>query len=125
MEIVYTKTELTNALNAGVKHVVCKGDIAKILIERRKSKNKSRRRRAIGGGLIAAVCIAAAPFTLGTSLGAGAIVGMGTVATGLTIGSCTMTALELAIICDTIVSLAGHKLHCNYNIDSSVDVDVN
>lgn len=120
MTTVYTKNEFKNALNAGVKHIVCKGAIADALIKSRKTK-----RKVAGGLLLTVACIAAAPFTLGASLGAGAITGAGIIASGLTIGSWSMTTVELALICGTIVSIAGHKLHCNYNKDGSVDVDVN
>lgn len=124
MTTVFTNVELKNALNAGVKHIHCKGAVADALVKSRKAKAKSRRRKVIVGALLAAASITAAPFTLGTSLGAGAIAGMGAVATGLTIGSCTISTAELAIICGTLVALAGHKLHCRYNHDGTVDVEV-
>lgn len=120
MRTVYNKKELKNALKAGEKHILCKGEIARTFIRRRKM-----RKGATVAGILAGVgCFAAAPFTFGSSLGIGA----GFIATGLTAGSLTMSAGELAIICGTFLAALGIgmrcKVHCGYNSDGSVELNV-
>lgn len=86
MKTVSTKSELEQALKAGETHLLLKGELAKAI-----SKKKSRSKAAkIGGAVLAGAGILAAIPTAGVSLGATAI--------GLTIGTVTITAAELAIL---------------------------
>lgn len=98
MITVTTKQEFEQALQNREPLILCKGDAAKPFLKQRK-----RKRGAIIGGVIAAVAgIAAIPFTGGAS----AIGSMGVIA-GLTAGTLTITAAELAIICGTTIALVG------------------
>lgn len=127
MRTVYTKSELKAALKAGEKHILCKGTVAKALCGK-----KRVRKVAIGSTILAGVVglasLAAAPFTLGTSLGAGAAATAGIVATGLTAGTLTMSTVELAIICGTSLGalglLVGRGVHVKYNSDGSANLDI-
>lgn len=117
---VYTKAELKNALKAGERQFLCKGELAKTLIRKRKM-----RKGATVASLLAGVgCLAAAPFTFGSSLGIGA----GIIATGFTIGTLTMSAGELAIVCGTALAALGIgmrcKVRCGYFSDGSVGLNV-
>lgn len=152
MKQVFIKAQLINAIKAGEKHIVCKGDIARTLIQERckEKESTSRRTQESGGfsllaGITGLACIVAAPFTLGTSLGMGAAIGAGTigvtslgvgalsagagaVATGLTIGSTTISTMELALICGTTVAtlaiLKDKKINAKYNDDGSVELNI-
>ena len=97
MRTVYTKEELENAFDQKEKVICVKGALAQTIISK-----KRRQKSALWGGLsLAAMSLVAIPFTGGTS-SAG-------VATGLSIavGSVTLTTAELAIICGTVIGLAG------------------
>ena len=117
MKTVYTKEELTRAINNGEKHILAKGSIADTL----QSKNRRKTAAKVGGIALALGGIIAAPFTGGASL-----LGLG--AAGLTVGTLTITTSELAILCGTSVALYGiHKnrqLKMKYNCDGSVEIDV-
>ena len=98
MITVTTKQEFEQALQNREPLILCKGDAAKPFLKQRK-----RKRGAIIGGVIAAVAgIAAIPLTGGAS----AIGSMGVIA-GLTVGTITISAAELAIICGTTIALVG------------------
>ncbi len=86
METVSTIPELERALSEGETHLLLKGDLARAI-----NKKKSRRKVAkiVGAAFVAGGVLTAIP-TAGASLGATAI--------GLTIGTFTITAIELAII---------------------------
>lgn len=86
MKTVSTKKELEKAIIQGEKHFLLKGDLAKQII---KKKQRSKAAK-IGGGILAGVGVLAAIPTGGASLGVTAM--------GLTIGTVTMSAAELAII---------------------------
>lgn len=86
MKTVSTKAELEQALKAGETHLMLKGELSKAV-----SKKKSRSKAAkIGGAVLAVGGVLAAIPTGGASLGATAF--------GLTIGTVTITAAELAIL---------------------------
>ena len=98
MITVTTKQEFEQAIQNREPKILCIGDAAKPFLKQRK-----RKRGAIIGGVIAAVAgVAAIPFTGGAS----AIGSMGIIA-GLTVGSVTLTAAELAIICGTAIAITG------------------
>lgn len=98
MITVTTKQEFEQALQNREPLILCKGDAAKPFLKQRK-----RKRGAIIGGITAAVAgIAAIPLTGGLS----AIGSMGVIA-GLTAGTLTITAAELAIICGTAIAITG------------------
>lgn len=152
MKQVFTKEQLINAVKAGDKHIVCKGDIARTLVQERCKgiKNTPQHRRESSGfalfaGIAGLACIVAAPFTLGTSLGMGAAIGTGAIgvtslgagalsagagaiATGLTIGETTISTMELALICGTTVAslaiLKDKKVNAKYNDDGSVELNI-
>ncbi len=128
MITVTSKTELNNAINAGEKHILCTGNIAKEL-RRRCMVRKVSRRGILAAAVAAVTCLAVAPVTGGTSLiGIGAITtglaATSVAAAGLTIGSVTISAVELAIICGTLAALLGHKIHLTANSDGSVTLDI-
>ena len=124
MTIVTNKEELNNAIKAGEKHFLCKGQLAEEL------KKRYRVRKVVKGsslafGLTAVACLAAAPFSGGTSLiGLGAMAGAGAVATGLTVESVTISATELAIFCCAILALLGHKVHLIFHHDGTIGLDI-
>ncbi len=98
MITVTTKQEFEQALQNREPLILCKGDAAKPFLKQRK-----RKRGAIIGGVIAAVAgIAAIPLTGGAS----AIGSMGVIA-GLTVGTITISAAELTIICGTAIAITG------------------
>lgn len=123
MRQVNTKSELANAIKAGEEHIICGGDAANALskeCERSSkesiiSKNRNKRNLLLGS-ILCVVSLAAAPITAGASLGMGAVIsggalasatglaGLGAIAAGLTIGSITMTSQELMIICGTFLT---------------------
>lgn len=74
---------------------MCKGEAAKPFLNKRKRK----RAAMIGGAAIAFLGAFAIPFTAGASTGI--------IAMGLTAGSVTVTTAELAMICGTVIAMAG------------------
>ena len=114
MKTVYTKDELARAINNGEKHILAKGEIASIL----QSKNRRKKAAKVGGIALAAGGILAAPFTGGLSL----------LSLGATVGTISITAAELAILCGTGGALYGNhknrKVKMKYNDDGSVEIDV-
>ena len=124
MRIVSNKEELNNAIKAGEKHFLCKGELAEEL-RRRYGIRKVAKRGFLAIGLAAAACLVTAPFSGGTSLiGLGALAGAGAVAAGLTVGSVTITTTELAIICASVLVLIGHKVHFTFNSDGTINMDI-
>lgn len=131
MRTVSTRTELVNAINSGERHILCKGEIADTLLKESKNgkkllRKKCSKRKLLLAGVLCIASIAAAPFTAGTSLGMGAVVGgstfagaaalasVGTIATGLTVESLTMTSKELLIICGSL--LVAEAIAKNFDI---------
>lgn len=123
MKQVNTKLELANAIKAGEEHIICGGDAASALSkECERSSKRSRismnrnKRSLLLAGILCVASLAAAPITAGASLGMGAVIsggalvgatglaGLGAIATGLTIGSMTMTSQELMIVCGTFLT---------------------
>lgn len=98
MRTVCTQNELEEAIKAHEEKILCKGEIARQFAKKKKRKRAAR----IGGTLIAIGGIAAIPLTSGASL-----LAMGAVASGLTIGSITIGAAELAIIVGGVIALTG------------------
>ena len=123
MIIVRNKEELKNAIKAGEKHFLCKGELAEEL-RRRYGIRKVAKTGSLAIGL-AAACLVAAPFSGGTSLiGLGALAGAGAVAAGLTVGTVTLSTAELAIICCAFLVLLGHKAHLKFHRDGTVGLDI-
>lgn len=106
MKNVYNEAELAQAIKQGESCITVYGNVAK-KIRRRKMK---KRTATIGGTLLALGGLAAAPFTGGTSAVASAA---GICA--LTAGSLTISTADLAIICGTVIALAG--LCRNYDVE--------
>ena len=110
MKDVFNKSELQNAINNGETYIVCHGSIAS---ELRSKKEKCNTAKKVGVGL-ALFGLALAPFTMGTSLGVTAM--------GLTAGSFTISAAELAIIAGGSVAIYG--IHKGYDIELQSDGSV-
>ena len=124
MIIVRNKEELKNAIKAGEKHFLCKGELAEEL-RRRYGIRKVAKRGSLAIGLAAAACLVAAPFSGGTSLiGLGALAGAGAVAAGLTVGTVTLSTAELAIICCAFLVLLGHTEHLKFHRDGTIGLDI-
>ena len=106
MKNVYNEAELAQAIKQGESCITVYGNVAK-KIRRRKMK---KRTATIGGTLLALGGLAAAPFTGGTSAGGS---GGGVCARS---GGCpTISTADLAIICGTVIALAG--LCRNYDVE--------
>ncbi len=101
MRIVYTQNELEEAIKAHEEKILCKGEIARQLAKKKKRKRAAR--IGVGGALIAIGSIVAIPLTGGTSL----LGTLGAAAVGLTVGTITISAAELAILLGGVVALTG------------------
>lgn len=119
MKTVHTKEELAAALRAGETHIMAKGELAETLRKRKKRKKMA----LIGGGLLLLGGIAAIPFTGGASAAAaasGVTVAVGTF-------TLSMTPVELAIICGTVLGGYGlfkdRKLNLKFEADG-VEINV-
>ena len=109
MVTVRNKQELEVALKNKADSIRIEGPYAKTFARAIRSKRK-KSKAAIGLGALALTGgIAAAPFTGGTSL-AGSV--MGATAMGLTIGTATISAGELAMI----LGFAAYALYRKYTI---------
>ena len=95
MATVYTKEEFKQALKNRERHIVCKGEMARVFQSRQKRKKTAK----VVGGITAALGVLAIPFTGGASAAA--------TAAGLTIGTLTISTAELLIIVGGGVALAG------------------
>jgi hypothetical protein len=115
MVTVYTKEEFNAALKNREDKILVQGELATTM--RKNSKVKKRAR--IGGVVILIAGIIAIPFTGGASAPI--------VATGmaLTVGTVTITTLELVILCGFALAaigiLSGAKV--TFNSDGSVTVE--
>lgn len=112
MKVVYTTTELEEAIKAGEIRLLLKGEIAEMI-----RKRKARKKRTLLGGLaLAAAGLAALPFTMGASTPL--LIG----GLGLTIGSVTISAVELAILVGGSLAIIG--IYKGYNITFNPDGSV-
>lgn len=100
MRTVYTQNELEEAIKAHEEKILCKGEIARQLAKKKKRKRAAR--IGVGGALIIGG-IVAIPLTGGTSL----LGTLGAAAVGLTVGTITISAAELAILLGGVVALTG------------------
>lgn len=82
------------------KKILCKGEIARQLAKKKKRKRAAR--IGVGGALIIGG-IVAIPLTGGASL----LGTLGAAAVGLTVGTITISAAELAILLGGVVALTG------------------
>ena len=99
MRTVYTQNELEEAIKAHEEKILCKGEIARQFAKKKKRKRAAR----IGGVLVAIGGIVAIPLTGGASL----LGTLGAAAVGLTVGTITISAAELAILLGGVVALTG------------------
>ena len=117
MVTVYTKEEFNAALKNREDKILVQGELAKTM----RKKSKVKKRAKIGGVVLLISGIIAIPFTGGASASI--------LATGmaLTVGTVTISALELLILCGfalgVIGLLSGAKV--TFNSDGSVTVEPN
>lgn len=118
MLTVYTKQELTKAIENRTPQILCKGEVAKEFVKKR---TRSRIAKISGVALIVGGLVAL-PFTGGVSAA-----GIATGAMALTIGTIAISTGDLAIICGTAIALVailkGAKV--TFNSDGSVIVEPN
>ena len=115
LKVVYTTTELEEAIKAGETKLIAKGELAEII-----RKRKERKKRSLLGGLaLVTVGLAALPFTWGAStpLLLGGL--------GLAIGSVTISAAELAILVGGSIAIIGlcKDYTITLNSDGSVTLE--
>lgn len=121
MVTVYTKEELAKAIENRTPEILCKGEVAKYF---KKKKNRKKWMKLAAGALIVGG-IAALPFTGGASAaGIAAGTGIAAGAMGLTVGTVVISTAELAILCGTILGLAGilTGAEVTFNKDGSVTI---
>lgn len=100
MRTVRTEAELKAAFAAKEKKIVVVGQMAEDMVNKSKRKKKAK----AAGIAVALASLGAIPFTLGASA-AGVALGM-----GLAIGTLSLSATELAVLCGTAVAIYGiHK----------------
>ena len=115
MKTVYSKKELDDAYASGERTIIVKGEFAQQIRTRCKVKKAAK----ITSGLVAVAGIAAVPFTGGASLLA--------TGAGLTIGTLTISAAELAVTLGSglaFYAIKNGKLkNISYGADGSVALD--
>lgn len=139
---VRTKEQLVIAITTGKEHILCKEDLTtRLMMEhgldsKMVRQNNRTKRRWLLAGILCIASLAAVPFTAGTSLGMGAVIGgsafagvtaitgLGAVATGLAMETLTMSSKELLTICGAIVTAKAldklYEIHFN-NGDFQID----
>lgn len=115
MITVYSKQELKEAFSNKETKIIVKGALA----ESFRKKSKVKKSTQIGGLALLIGGIVAIPFTAGASSSL-AIAGA-----GLTVGSITITAAELAILCGFALGAYGISRGCKvkFSADGSVEID--
>ena len=115
LKVVYTTKELEEAIKAGETKLLAKGELAEKIRNQKKRKN----RRLIGGLALAAAGLVALPFTWGAStpLLLGGL--------GLTIGTVTISAAELALLVGGSIAIIGlcKDYTITFNSDGSVTLE--
>ena len=106
MITINNRRDLEQALKRKESHIIIVGSLADEILEKAKSKQKKKKVAKVASAAAIVGGIVAAPFTAGTSLAA--------TAAGLTVGTLTITAAELAIIIGGAVAICG--LLKGYNI---------
>ncbi len=116
--IITTKDEFKSALERKERRILVGGDLAK-KFKRRKQISVAAK---VGGGLLIAASAIAIPFTGGAST-AGMVAGAGMM--GLTIGSVSISSLDLAIIVGGALGMYGIHSKCKvtFNNDGTVVVE--
>lgn len=117
MKTVYTKNEFRRAMEAGERKIIIKGALAKSITNAHKAK-KASKASLIGTAVAAAAAI---PFTGGASLPV-----MGASLAGLTIGTVTISAAELAILCGLVlgaIALRKGYRRIKFNPDGSIEIE--
>jgi len=122
MKTVYTKEELTEAINSGETRILAKEEIAKSLITKHRCKVAAK----IGCVALTICSLIAIPFTGGTSAFG---VGINCLrASGTALGTFSLSTTELSIICGTGVSLfalsLGKKINFQYKKDGTVEINI-
>ncbi len=116
--IITTKDEFKSALERKERRILVGGDLAK-KFKRRKQMSVAAK---VGGGLLIAASAIAIPFSGGAS-SAGMVTGAGMM--GLTIGSVSISSLDLAIIVGGALGMYGihNKCKVTFNSDGTVVVE--
>ncbi len=115
VKVVYTTTELEEAIKAGETKLLAKGELAEKI-----RKRKERKRKSLKGGLaLFLVGLVALPFTWGASTPL--LIG----GLGLTIGTVTISAAELAILVGGSIAIIGlcRDYTITFNSDGSVTLE--
>lgn len=100
MITVSTKEELKRALENKEKQIKVTGELAETM----RRKSKVRKASKFGAAALIIGGIIAIPFTGGASSG---VTAMGLAMTGLTVGTVTISAAELAILCGFVLGMTG------------------
>lgn len=116
MLTVYTKQEMKKALENRESQILVKGELAQTMRKKAKVKKSAK----IGGIALVIAGIVAIPFTGGAS---SVLTGAGVAA--LTVGTVSLTALELAILCGFVIAMTGvlKGAKVTFNSDGSVTVE--
>ena len=126
MVTVTTKRELNEAMKSQIKRIRIVGPFAEEIAVKLRRNKKIKKGGLLAGGALLAAGIIAAPFSGGTSL-MGSAAGLGMM--GLSVGTITLTATELAILCGTAISFYGIykgakvKIHDPATGNTFVDID--
>jgi len=99
MITVNNRQDLESALRRKENRIIIVGALADEIREKAKSKQKKKKVAKVASAAAIAGGIIAAPFTAGTSLAA--------TAAGLTVGTLTITAAELALFIGGAVAIYG------------------
>lgn len=99
MITVNNRQDLEQALKRKESRIIIVGSLADEIRQKAKSKQKKKKIAKVASAAAIAGGIIAAPFTAGTSLAA--------TAAGLTVGTLTITAVDLGIIVGGAVAMYG------------------
>lgn len=114
MVTVSTKAEFNNALKSHEKQIRCVGEMAEVFKKKRKTK-----RAAVATGIAAIIGgVTAIPFTGGASA-VGAVAGVA----GLTVGTISISAAELAILFGGTIATIGVVKGCKVKFEKG-DISV-
>lgn len=108
MVTVQSQAELTAAMDRKEKQICIIGPLAEELYPKLQKKKKIKKKILITGAVLVACGIVVAPFTLGTSLTGTAA---GLAMAGVTIGTISLTAGELAMILGSVTLVSMYTIY--------------